>query len=146
MKRTFTFTLVLILAFLIAASAVAETKPFIFYQLSDGGGAYLETATKAGGSAYSNTFYVTCTRSVVINGITYYSNLEGGDIVEFQVFNFDRELITPADGLAVCNLYDETSEGRYIGAPPAGAQYYLAGRMHPFSLHSDKNVVGRWTP
>ena len=146
MKRTFTFTLVLILTFLIAASAVAETKPFAFYQLSNGGGAYMVTATKAGGSAYSATFYVTCTRSVAIDGVTYYSNLEGGDKVEFQVFNANQTLVTDTTRRPVCTLYDKTEMGYYTYAVPANAQYYIAGRMHTDSAHPNKNVVGRWTP
>lgn len=146
MKRTFTFTLVLILTFLIAASAVADTKEFAFFALNKNGEAFMETATKAGGSSYSTTFYVTCMRRVSFGGKTYSSDLEGGDMVEFQVFNANQTLVTDTSRRPVCTLYDKTEMGYYTYAVPSNAQYYLAGRMHANSAHNNKNVVGQWTP
>ncbi len=145
MKRFAAITMVLILSFAMFTSAVAETKGFHFAKLNRTGAAYQEeTATKAGGSKYSADFYVTCLQSIKIGTTTYRSNLVAGDVVEFRVFDSNRNMITR--DFAVCTYYGQTSKGYYEGNPPANAPYYLAARMAPNSLSSDKDVVGRWTP
>lgn len=147
MKRFVAIVMVFALAFAISASAIAETKYFQFAKLSSSGTVYqTETAIKAGGSKYSADFYVTCLKSAVINGTTYTSNLTGGDMVEFRVFDSNRNMITREDSYAVCTYYGQTAKGDYKGNPPAGEAYYLAGRMHKNSASTNKNVVGRWTP
>ena len=144
MKRFAAIAMVLILTFAMFTSAVAETKGFRFAKLNRSGAAYEETAIKAGGSKYSADFYVTCLQSIKIGTTTYRSNLVAGDIVEFRVFDSNRNMITR--DLAVCTYYGQTSKGYYQGNPESGEAYYLAARMAKQSVSTDKDVVGRWTP
>lgn len=145
MKRFFALTLVFILTAALMTGAMAETSKFVFVALNKTGEGYPTSAVKSA-SKYEPLFYVTCLKSVKISGTTYTSDLVGGDKVEFRVFNANKINVTKDNHFATCVVYNKPETGDYEFNVPAGVPYYLAGRICKDSAHTNKKVVGRWTP